>query len=394
MSTLTGGADSDLETIRRKVRRVTGRLSSADITDDELNFYINTYLIYDFPEQMRSRILQDNYRFTLNAFQDTYTFPNEQYVLLQSPIFCDGYYLNYYQNQDTFYAAWPKLFFIQQLATGDGTTTDPVLANLSNLPANPNDVLISTTIQGNTVSYVDNGQGSFLSEGVGITNITNAASAVLTLDTAFSGIVVSDSVYISNVYGMVGINGGPYTVSATSGNQVTINVDSTDLGTFESSPESLIQIVAGSVNYQTGAISLDWGSAPDANEPINCHYYTYKSSRPNSVLFFGQDLVFRPIPDQAYLVSMQVYKKPVQLLSNSQSPELRQWWQLIAYGAALKVFADQLDMESYQKCLPLYQEQEVLAMRSTNDQKSQKKVITPFSDCGDPNVWPYDLYGV
>jgi len=394
MSTLTGGADSDLETIRRKVRRVTGRLSTADISDEEINFYINTYLIYDFPEQMRSRILQDNYRFTLNQFQDTYAFPNEQYVLLQSPIFCDGYYLNYYQNQDTFYAAWPKLFFIQQLATGDGSSVAPVLANLSNLPVNPNDVLITTTIQGNSASYVDNGEGEFLSSGNNIIGITPGATTVLTLDSAYSGIIVGDQVFISNVYGMVGINGGPYTVTAVSGNTVTINVPSTNLGTFQTSPESLIQRQAGTVNYQTGAITMNWGIAPDSTEPINCHYYTYKASRPNSVLFFGNNLVFRPIPDQAYLVSMQVYKKPVQLLSNSQSPELRQWWQLIAYGAALKVFADQLDMESYQKCLPLYQEQEILAMRSTNDQKSQKKVITPFSQLPTQAVWPFDLYGV
>lgn len=391
---MPGTAASDLQTIRKKVRRVTGRLSASDITDDEIDFYINTYLIYDFPEQMRSRILQTNYRFTLNANQDTYEFPNEQYVLLQNPIFCDGYYLNFYQNQDLFYAAYRKLFFIQQVGTGTGAAISPVLANLSNLPANPNDVMLTTTISGETVSYVDNGQGSFLSDGLVILDITNAASAVITVDSATPGVLVGDSIYISNVYGMAGINGGPYTVTAASTNTITINVNSTNLGVFETSPESLLQRVAGSVNYTTGVISMNWGSAPDANTEINCHYFTYKAARPNSVLLFGENIVFRPIPDQAYLVEMQVYKKPVQLLANSQSPELRQWWQLIAYGAALKVFADNLDMESYQKCQPLYQEQEILAMRSTVDQKSQKKVVTPFSDVSSQSVWPYDYYGV
>lgn len=387
-------AASDLSTIRTKVRRVTGRLTNADITDNEIDFYINTYLIYDFPEEMRSRVLQTNYRFTLNAFQDTYPFPNEIYVLLQTPIFCDGYYLNYYQQQDLFYGAWPRLFFIQQLATGDGSDSSPVLANLSNLPANPNDVLLSTTIQGSTVSYLDNGQGEFLSEGFSIIDITQAASAVVTLSTASSGIAVGDDVYIENVFGMDGINGGPYEVTVVSGMAITINVSSINFGAFEESPDGVMIRVAGSVNYQTGVISLDWGSPPDANEVINCHYYTYKPARPNSVLFYGNNLVFRPIPDQAYLVTMQVYKKPDQLLANSQSPELRQWWQLIAYGASLKIFADALDMESYQKCLPLFQEQEILAMRSTIDQKSQKKVVTPFSDVPSQYVYPYDWFGV
>ena len=390
-------AASDLSTIRTKVRRVTGRLTNADISNDEIDFYINTYLIYDFPEEMRSRVLQTNYRFTLNAFQDTYAFPNEIYVLLQTPIFCDGYYLNYYQQQDLFYGAWPRLFFIQQLATGDGSDSSPSLANLSNLPANPNDVLLSTAISGETVSYLDNGQGVFLSEGFSITGITQAASAIVTLSTASSGIAVGDDVYISQVFGMTQINNpeNTYDVTAVSGNTITINFDSrASAGVSPYESGGVVQKLAGSINYQTGIISLDWGTPPDANAEINCHYYTYKPARPNSVLFYGTNLVFRPIPDQAYLITMQVYKKPDQLLANSQSPELRQWWQLIAYGAALKVFADALDMESYQKCLPLFQEQEILAMRSTVDQKSQKKVVTPFSDVPSQYVYPYDWFGV
>ena len=91
---------------------------------------------------------------------------------------------------------------------------------------------------------------------------------------------------------------------------------------------------------------------------------------------------------------MQVYQKPSILLQNSQSPELRQWWQLIAYGAALKIFADSLDMESYEKCVPLFKEQEVLAMRSTTDQKSLKKVITPYSDVPTSGTFPNDYFRV
>jgi hypothetical protein len=155
-----------------------------------------------------------------------------------------------------------------------------------------------------------------------------------------------------------------------------------------------MQRQAGTVNYQTGAIALNWGSPPDNGSQINAHYYTYQASRPNSILFYGNDLTLRPVPDQGYLIEIPVYKKPIELLSNSQSPELRQWWQLISYGAALKVFADNLDMESYQKCAPLFQEQEILAMRSTVDQKSQKRVQTPFSDGGGQQAYPYDWQGV
>jgi hypothetical protein len=389
-------AASDLSTIRTKVRRVTGRLSPAEMSDNLVDFYINTYLMYDFPEQIRSRILQTTYRFTTNAFQDTYEFPSEQYVLMQGPLQCDGYYLNYYQNQELFYAAWPKIFFLQTVAIGNGATTNPALANLSALPALANQVMVTTSIAGETVSYTDDGQGSFLSEGFTIIGITNTNPAIVTLATATSGIVAGDQVFISNVFGMTQINGGPYLVTAAAGASITINVDATiaaGFSPFQTSPGSGMQKQSGTVNYQTGAIALDWGSPPDNGAQINAHYYTYKASRPNSLLFWGNEMVFRPVPDQGYLIEIPVYKKPVELLANSQSPELRQWWQLISYGAALKIFADSLDMESYQKCSPLFQEQEILAMRSTVDQKSQKKVITPFSDAGGPQTYPYDFFG-
>ena len=387
-------AASDLSTIRTKVRRVTGRLDPVEMSDNDVDFYINTYLLYDFPEQMRSRILQTAYRFTTSAFQDVYPFPSEQYVLMQGPVQCDGYYLNYYQNQELFYAAWPKTFFLQTVGTGNGAATNPALAALSALPVLASNVLLTTSIGGQTVSYTDNGLGAFLSQPFTIIGINQALTAIVTLSTAVSGITVGSQVFISNVFGMTQINGGPYLVIAAAGASITINVDSTLFSAFQVSPGSGMQRQAGTVNYQTGAIALDWGSAPDNGAQINAHYYTYKASRPSTILFYGNDLTLRPVPDQGYLIEIPVYKKPVQLLASSQSPELRQWWQLIAYGAALKVFADNLDMESYQKCMPLFEEQEVLAMRSTVDQKSQKRVITPFSDGGGSRQQNYDYFGV
>ena len=387
-------AASDLSTIRTKVRRVTGRLDPVEMSDNDVDFYINTYLLYDFPEQMRSRILQTAYRFTTSAFQDVYPFPSEQYVLMQGPVQCDGYYLNYYQNQELFYAAWPKTFFLQTVGTGNGAATNPALAALSALPVLASNVLLTTSIGGQTVSYTDNGLGAFLSQPFTIIGINQALTAIVTLSTAVSGITVGDQVFISNVFGMTQINGGPYLVVAAAGASITINVDSTLFSAFQVSPGSGMQRQAGTVNYQTGAIALDWGSPPDNGAQINAHYYTYKASRPSTILFYGNDLTLRPVPDQGYLIEIPVYKKPVQLLASSQSPELRQWWQLIAYGAALKVFADNLDMESYQKCMPLFEEQEVLAMRSTVDQKSQKRVITPFSDGGGSRQQNYDYFGV
>ena len=42
-------ATADLTTIRTKVRNVTAMQSVSEITDAEIDSYINTYYIYDFP---------------------------------------------------------------------------------------------------------------------------------------------------------------------------------------------------------------------------------------------------------------------------------------------------------------------------------------------------------
>ena len=43
------GAPSTLADIRSKVRRITARPSALQITDAEIDNYINTFYIYDFP---------------------------------------------------------------------------------------------------------------------------------------------------------------------------------------------------------------------------------------------------------------------------------------------------------------------------------------------------------
>lgn len=385
-------ASSDLSTIRQKVRNVSATASSNSLTDQEIDFYINTYLIYDFPENLRLKTLHTNYVFYTDPNVDTYDFPVEQYISVQKPVYVNGYQQEYSQNQDYFYQLWPKINFEQVLATGNGANVSPTLNNLTSLPALRNCVSLSAEIGGNTISFKDNGEGVFISEGLTITSISNAASAVVTLNTPNHPFVPTDTIFISGVFGMTAINGGPYTVSAVAGNLITINVNSTSFGVYTSGGEMTKQ--DGTVNYLTGAITMNWGQAPDNGTNIYASYLPYVASRPRTVLFFHNQFVFRPVPDKAYKVETEVFIVPTQLLSNGQAPELRQWWQLIALGAALKIFEDTQNMEDYQKVFPLYQMQEVLANRRTIKQQTQERVATPFSNSqgGSPGLF-YDIYG-
>lgn len=65
----------------------------------------------------------------------------------------------------------------------------------------------------------------FLSETSGITNITQATKAVVTVTT--NNFVVGTLVTITGVGGMTEINGGTYIIEAISGTSITIGVDST-----------------------------------------------------------------------------------------------------------------------------------------------------------------------
>ncbi len=385
-------ASATLSNIRQKVRNVAAMPSSNQLSDPEIDFYINTYLIYDFPEHLRLQSLHTNYSFFTEPNRDTYDFPVEQYISLNKPVYVNGYQIEYSQSQEMFYNLWPKIEFTQQVGTGDGATAAPVLNALTNLPALQQTVSLSTIIGGNTISFIDDGSGFFISEPFTIIGITNAASAVVTLNTTNHPFIVGDSIFISQVYGMTQINGGPYTVTAVAGANVTINVNSTAFGTYDAGGG--MQLQQGTINYTTGAITMNWGTPPDNGAPIYSSYFPYVASRPRSVLFYHNQMVFRPVPDQAYEVKTEVFQVPTQLLANSQSPEIGQWWQLIALGAALKIFEDTQNLEDYANVFPLYQQQETLANRRTVQQQKSQRVSTPYTDSGGRNFGLfYDSYG-
>ena len=385
-------ASSDLAIIRQKVRNVTATPSANELSDTEIDFYINTYLVYDFPEHLRLKTLHVNYTFFTKPNIDKYDFPVEQYISIQKPVYVNGYQQEYHQSQDLFFQLWPKVNEQQTVATGNGVTTNPVLANIISTPVVRSCVSLSATIGGESISFIDNGEGVFVSAGTEIIGITQAANAVITLNTTNNPFSIGDTIFIQDVFGMSQINGGPFTITNIVGADITTNINSTGFDPYQSG--GLLIKQAGTVNYLTGAIALDWGNPPDNGTNINAAYLPYVASRPRTILFFGNQFVFRPIPDRAYKVETEVFKVPTLLLNSNQSPELRQWWQLIALGAALKIFEDTQNMDDYKNVLPLYQMQETLANRRTVKQQTQQRVATPFMDQPGRNYGLfYDVYG-
>lgn len=309
-----------IDDIRDKVRRVTGRYEDTQLTDSQIDVYINTTYKYDLPEHFQTLKLQVPYVFTTIPNVDTYNFPFNDYIFVNQPAFASGYRMRWFQDKGMFYANWPKPGQLQQIDVGNGTV-GPYTGSGGGIPGVP-----FLRAQINAAGQVQESNVIF-----------SAAKSGLTL-------VAQDVSYI----GDVGKLGGP---------QVAI-------GSF--------------VNYVTGQFSLEFTTSVPNNVPIYVQVIPYGAGRPIDVLFNNQQFTIRPVPDKVYQIEFQAYKSPTSMLAG-QSPELDDWWQFLAYGAACKVYADFPDAEGMAYAQQLFQEQKELVQRRTLKQLGTQRAQTLFS---------------
>lgn len=302
-----------LADIRNKVRLVTKSPSPNQITDDQIDDYINNFYFFDFPEHLRLINLRVQYTFTCDAYVDTYDAPMNDYYTFHKPVFIAGYESYFTQDRTEFYRNWPLVRTFQQIANGDGIIQN-ISGTLTNTPVLRNNVLITAIdANGNTLNAQD--------------NLFN-----------FPG----------NLYDDNGVN-------------------------------------VGTINYLTGAVSLNWGVAPAVNTAVNAQYVPYVPSRPTSILFFGNQFTLRPVPSQGYTISMEAYVKPTFVLddedpSDYDLPQLNEYWQPMAMGAALKIFEDRGDFEQIMAYRPIFDEYMRLINRRTIVQQTSDRSPTIYTD--------------
>lgn len=141
-------------------------------------------------------------------------------------------------------------------------------------------------------------------------------------------------------------------------------------------------VPVGTINYVTGAVTVtNFGDVIASGEDIVAKYDPYTASRPTAMLFYDDTITLRPIPDDAYKVTVQAYRKPSQLLdASTDSPDLEQWWQFIAFGAALKVLEDRQDTETIQLIYPRYDEQKQMVLHRTILQQTPQRTSTIYTE--------------
>lgn len=304
-------ADSTLTAIRTKVRRLTRSPSTTQLTNSEIDEYVNTFIQYDLPGHLKLFTQTDNFVFYTEPDVDTYGTsvinPNI-YVNVECPVYIDGRQATFLQSQEQFYGLYPKTIQARQTSnTGDGATVN-FTGTLSDIPILKNNVSFTSIDSSNDgMTLYDDGAGTLSGDG------------------------------------------------------------------------------SGTINYLTGAYSLTFSSAPDTGEYIYSHTYSYEAARPDTIMYFANEIVVRPVPDKSYRVEMQVYVRPSELLNASSSPDLEQWWQYIAIAAAQKIFYDRSDIESAAMLQPQLQEQKLLANRRTIVQHAKRRTPTIYGWDNDNN---------
>lgn len=346
-----------LQTIRTKVRRLTRTPSTAQLTDAELDEYINTSILYDFPEHLRLFSLRTTFTFYTQPGVDVYEtipenltqFANEplynfknKYVAIHQPIFIAGIQAYFTQWRDDFYGQWPQTNQVQDtLINGDGTT-GPFTGIINSFPPFP------------------------LTSGPGTGAILQRSLLFSARDTNNTAMHIVDYP-VSNEFGALGRPGEPQVLPSP----------------------------YGQINYFTGAFSVAFpnNTLTGASNPIYAEYVPYVPGKPISMLYYDNKFTLRPVPDKSYIVQVEADIRPTELLQSADVPQIEQWWQFIAMLATKKIFEDRMDMDSVQMILPEFRNQMNFVNRTSLTQQTNQRTETIYTrGKGYGWGWPYGAY--
>jgi hypothetical protein len=335
-------SNTTLEAIRTKVRRITRSPSLSQLTNAQLDDYINTFILYDFPEHLRLFSLRTILTFYTQPYVDVYdtntidptnalyNFKNK-YIAVHPPVFLAGIPGFYTQSRSVFYSYWPQTNTIADTLLRGNGATGPFIGTINAKPMIQNNVLFSC------------------------------------LDTFGNSMVVIDYP-VSNTVGALGLPNQPQTLPSP----------------------------YGQINYVTGIFTIVFPNNTEVGAPVYVENIAYQPAKPLSILYYDSKFTVRPVPDKTYAIQLEVDVRPTELINITDVPQLEQWFQYIAWGTAKKIFEDRMDMDSVQMIMPEFKQQERLVLRTTLTQQANERTITiytrgkqfgvgGFGDAG----WPY-----
>lgn len=207
-----------------------------------------------------------------------------------------------------------------------------------------------------------------------ITGVTQANPAVVTAVNAF---VPGQIVQISGVNGMTQLNGNYYVVTASTGVNFTINVDSTGFTAYINGGSAVT--FNNVINYLTGFANVTFPVDIPLGRQINGQCFFFQTGLPRAVLFYNNTLTFRSPPDRQYLVEIEAYLSPSAFFNTANAIPFGYMAEYIARGAARKILSDTGDAEQLAFYEPLFREQEMLVWKRSQRQFTASRTQTIYS---------------
>lgn len=372
----TAAPGNTLAAIQQKVRRLTRTPSEQQLTTDDLNNYINTAVMYDFPEHLRTFQLRQPFTFWCNPYQDTYQLDIQSfggatnagfnplynfqnlYLAIHKPVFVAGYETFYTQDRQEFFASYPINNFIQSIGVvGDNATLQ-----------------FSGTVQfGGTNNNIPNANLSLLKRNVLFSSVDLNGNGLSLVDVP----CLDATTGVETIYGNLYVPGDqPTTPAAPPVGRGPIQPPLVTAPYLTSAqPVNLNNYI----NYVTGEFVITFPTAPATGSAINSQTVPTIPSRPFGMLFYNNTITIRPVPDQPYAVNFEVDARPTQLFQTNSVPQLEELWQYLAYLTAKKIFEDRMDTDSVQAIMPELDQQERMCLRRTLVQLSNQRSGTIYA---------------
>jgi hypothetical protein len=313
--------------IRTKIRRLTRSVSEAQLTTDQIDEYIDTFVLYDLPANIKLDYLSKTLTWwtqpNIDSYEtDTLNVPElvdfkNKYICMDQPVYVNGNKIMYTQSRDQFYNMYPMVtpLINQQMSNGTNTYT----GTLTTIPVLRNNVTFS---------------------------MSNAAGVGFEVHDNGLGVLVGDT------------PGG------------------------------------GTIDYLTGAYTVIFNDIPAPLTFVQSAVYAYTAGQPDTMLFYETKFILRPVPIAVYKVTLNAYLRPTAFFDmptvidpSFKEPELKEWAQYIAIGAARKVYEDRFDMESSNALMPIFKEQETLCLRRKILQQRDQRSRTIFNESNASGYW-------
>jgi len=357
-------ADTTYTFIEKKVRRLTASASQAALSSADIQQAVNLFYNNDFPYAIKIDQQRSVYKLLTIPNVDRYPVDVNNLQGFRAPVYFEGIQGNFFKNRDQLFNLYPRYSTQFQPIGGDGVTTNftfSLFGNNVNPFPQPNFGILSTQliiggidVNGNPIRIIDDGGAVVNSNGIG-SNTTQGQLLFIQQNN------VGNNVYLD-----------------TSNNQQPAIPPLSPLP-IPSPPNALTSQYCGTVNYVTTEITVNFPVAPAAGTMINVWAATYQVGRPYNLLFWNNELTVRPVPDNVYLIEVEVFQTPSQFMNTTNNPILNQWSQYIAYGTAMEILRDRQDVEGVENLREGFKRQEALVLERQSVEEIGQSNITLFN---------------